>query len=121
MHRRIAFGLFLWGLVACASGGTGSGGPRRNPDVITRAEIEGTDALSALEVVQQLRPTFLRPPGQSDPVLVYVDGVRRGGLSELRSLPRETLEEIRYVNANDATLRWGTGHRSGAIEVRTRR
>ena len=121
MNRRMALGLIVMASVACASGGGGTGAPRRNPELITRAEIEATDALTALEVVQQLRPTFLRPPGQSDPVVVYVDGARRGNISELRSLQRATLEQIRYINANDATLRWGTGHRSGAIEVTTRR
>jgi hypothetical protein len=121
MNRRIALGLIVMVSVACASGGGSTGAPRRNPELITRAEIEATDALTALEVVQQLRPTFLRPPGQSDPVVVYVDGVRRGNISELRSLQRSSLEQIRYINANDATLRWGTGHRSGAIEVTTRR
>jgi hypothetical protein len=115
----MAVGLML-ALLACASGSRPSG-PRRNPELITRQEIEATDALTALEVIQQLRPTFLRPPGQADPVIVYVDGVRRGYTAELRSLQRNSLEQIRYVNANDATLRWGTGHRSGAIEVTTRR
>ena len=119
MERRMAIGLIVV-MLACASGG-GSNGPRRNPELITRQEIEATDALTALDVIQQLRPTFLRPPGQADPVIVYVDGVRRGNISELRSLARLSLEQIRYVNANDATLRWGTGHRSGAIEVTTKR
>jgi hypothetical protein len=49
--------------------------------------------------------------------LVYVDGVRSGDFSYLESLRIEEVERVRFINARDATTRWGTGHPGGAIEV----
>jgi hypothetical protein len=124
MKTRIVLGLALAAGTACASAGA-SGGPRRSSDVITQEEIEASEGLTAFDVVQQLRPQFLRPAGGGaaggDPVRVYIDGARRGGIAELRTVQRTSVAQIRYVSSNDATLRYGTGHRSGAIEVTTRR
>jgi hypothetical protein len=54
-------------------------------------------------------------------IMVYVDGVRRGGLDVLQSIGIEQVGELRFLDANDATTRYGTGHVYGAIEVRTKR
>jgi hypothetical protein len=44
-------------------------------------------------------------------------GVRMGGLEELHSIRAADVESIRFINARDATTRWGTGHMGGVIEV----
>jgi hypothetical protein len=96
--------------------------------VITEREIEESALLDAFEVVRALRPEFLRTRGSSsfrvtEPVeaQVYVDGVRTGDPASLRRLPRDVVREIRYIDAREATTRYGTGHGAGAILVATKR
>jgi hypothetical protein len=111
-------------LAACASSGGAASGDR---DVITLEQIQSVSASTAMDVIQRLRPEFVRGRGRSsvqDPTsqfpVVYVDGVRTGGLEALRSISAIDVREIRYVNSTDATTRYGTGHTGGVIEVRIR-
>jgi hypothetical protein len=101
---------------------------RYERDLITAAEIQARapDAKSAYDVVQRLRPSFLRKrPGGSlttkepAPIQVYVDGTLRGSVYVLRELISQGVIEIRYLNGPDATIRYGTGHENGAIVVKT--
>lgn len=115
-------------LTGCSAATAGSGGA--SDDVITRAEIVETRAHSAFDVVRRLRPQFLRfrgrmdtapgrtGPGMTEPV-VYIDGVRLGGVASLRSIEAVDVAEIRYMSGADATTRFGTGHVAGVILVRT--
>jgi hypothetical protein len=113
-------------LAACASS-SGTQGPARQRNLITAAEIATVQTGSAYDVVQSLRPEFLRARGTSagtgvqEFAVVYVDGVRAGDPNELRRVPREVLQEIRYLSGNDATTMYGTGHGGGAILVVTKR
>jgi hypothetical protein len=120
-------GMLLVGamLAGCASGRPR--GPQRQADVITFAEIEPLRVATAYEVVEQLRPEFFRTRGSAsvrDPTpaeaVVYLDGSRMGPPATLRSVSKTTLKEIRYLDANAATVQFGTGHRGGAILVVTR-
>ena len=119
-------------LVACGGGGSGTAAqpntasrPIRGPaDIISEAEIKATSYQNALEVVQGLRPTMMRPRGTSTSqyqVVAYMDDVRLIDLNGLSTIPSERVKEIRYINARDATTRWGTGHGSGVILVTTKR
>jgi hypothetical protein len=89
--------------------------------------MEALQVATAYEVVEQLRPEYLRnrgPTSVSRPTppeaVVYLDGVRQGGLETLRRIRKQTLREIRYMDAREATTLYGTGHRAGAILVVTR-
>jgi outer membrane cobalamin receptor len=115
---------------ACASNSVKSseeGSARASREVISRAQIETMNATDAYDVVQRIRPEFLRQRGASSIqggsqlAVVYVDGVRRGGPEALRQLRATEVEEIRFVSGTDATTRYGTDHGGGAIEVRSRR
>ena len=119
-------------LVACGGGGAGTTAqpdtqprPTRGPaDMISEAEINASAYQNALEVVQGLRPTMLRPRGTSSSqyqVVAYMDDVKLIDLNGLSTIPSERVKEIRYINARDATTRWGTGHGSGVILVTTKR
>lgn len=97
-------------------------------NVITREEIQdrAPDARTALDVVQRLRPQFLRtrPSGsvQSQntvPIKVYVDGTSRAGVASLREIQSIAVVEIVYLNGNDATMEFGREHENGAIKVKT--
>lgn len=122
-------------VVACAGGSQSGGGaaapgasPRRSGNVITAQEVAASSATNAFELVRQLRPQWLVVRGMAgtgDPgaagIQVYVDGVRRGSLDALETIGAEQVGEIRYLDASDATTRYGTGHVHGAIEVQTKR
>lgn len=95
---------------------------RHNPDLITAAEIDGTTASDALNLVQRLRPQWLRARAASpgDVVVVYVNGGRLGSAAELRNLKAETIGEMRYVRSEEAVARYGMGHSAGVILVSMR-
>ena len=97
-------------------------------NVITREEIKdrAPDAKTALDVVQRLRPQFLRtrPSGsvQSQntvPIKVYVDGSLRPSIAALREIQSHAVVEIVYLNGGDATMEFGREHENGAIKVKT--
>ena len=115
-----AFAL-AFGLAGCASAGGGGGsGPRSSGNRIVLADLEGHEQLDAYQAIQRLRPQWLRSRGSGSPVL-YVDGTRRGGMDELRSIRVADIQQLEYMSSSDASVRFGTGHQAGAILVNTRR
>jgi len=118
---------------------------KKNPYLLTRDEIAATPHLeTAYDAVQQLRPRFLRasktfdlggsmrasssPAGgtQDDPaggsvqsagILVVINGVRRGGVTELRAIRVQEIESIRFLKHDEASGIYGD--QSGVIEVKT--
>lgn len=113
--------------VGCAT--TGGSRPA-NRDVITQEEIQQVPpANTAYDVVRLLRPQFLyrrgvhsvnQPVDPSSGIMVYVDGIQAGGVDELKSIPADNVEEIRWLNARDATTKYGTNHDYGVIAVTTK-
>lgn len=97
-------------------------------DLITREEIKdrAQDATNAYDVVQRLRPQFLRTrqsgsiqQGVPVAIKVYINGSFRGSVLVLRDLTSHSIIDIAYLNGSDATTRFGTDHENGAIIVRT--
>jgi hypothetical protein len=123
----IAFGVAA---IGCGGGGSGSGAQpatgaarttRGSANLITEAEISATSYQNALEIVQNLRPAMMRPRPGGGPVMLYLDDVKMMDLNGLSTVPSGRIREIRYISAQDATTRWGTGHASGVILVTTKR
>ncbi len=119
----IAFGLAM-AVAACSSTG-GTSGPRRDPNLITAEELTEYATLSALDVVRRLRPRWLTGRGQGSGGMnrpqVLQDGARLGDPDNaLRSIAVSDIESIRYLNASDATMRYGTNFPGGAIVVTSR-
>ena len=129
-------------LVVAVSSGCSSGGsnkatgaphaPSRQQDVITAAEIaeRASEASNALQIVQKLRPQMLASRGRFSPAdsseagalpRVVVDGVAYGPIENLANLNAISVGEIRYLNATDATTRFGTGYVGGVILVTTKK
>lgn len=139
LTRTFLVGAALTGAAGCASSGTAgqaaepqtsavsSPAPRqrKDPNVITEAELASRSALTARQVIEQLRPQFLRVRGTttlgnaqtSDVIWVYFDGTRMGTLEVLNNIGAHEIREIRYLNPSEATNRYGTGHVQGAILV----
>ena len=128
-------------VLGCAGGGSGTAAQpgtgatprvtRGTSNLITESEIAATAYQNALDIVQNLRPAMLIPRGvgsdatgtttTSIPIIVYMDDVRLGEPSSMVNVPASRIKEIRFMNARDATTRWGTGHSSGVILVTTKR
>lgn len=98
---------------------------KRHPDLISFQEIEAAppSASTALNLVQHLRPNWLRGRGPSSIMLetsgvqVYVSGMLQGGASTLEQVARNSIKEIQHMRGTDAVQRYGTGHENGAILV----
>lgn len=104
---------------ACASSGSSSGTRASSSTRLEQADLESVQQLDAYQAIQRLRRLWLQPRGGISATfpVVYVDGQRRGGVDELRSIPVLTIGRIEYMNSSDATTRYGTGHDGGAILV----
>ena len=101
--------------------------------MIERAELASVWNYDALEAIRQLRPRWLRGRGPSisidgstgqltaerGRVRAYVDGIARD-LELLDMLETEDVASMRFLNASDATMRFGIGHAGGAILITTR-
>jgi hypothetical protein len=115
----------LTSLAACALS-SAPAGPSRSSGPLGAEEISSVPVSTAYEAIQTLRPQWLRRRGAislMDPNANYptviIDNIKRGELDVLKNTRAEVVTEIRYVNARDATTRYGTGFRGGAIEVTT--
>jgi len=109
---------------ACASSG-GTRTPPADRDRISAAEIAASNLRTAYDLVQQLRPRWLTARGQDsfrndNPLVVYLDGARLGGIPQLREINCAAVQEILFLDAMKATQLYGTGHRGGAIIVKSR-
>jgi hypothetical protein len=133
---------------ACASSGTApatSSASARNPNLISQQEIAASTASNAYELVERLRPQWLRPGAvgsiKADPgevraggpsavqstimqsTLVYLDNVKLGSRETLRSVSASGITSIRFLNAERATATLpdvGRDPISGAIVISTR-
>ncbi len=111
---------------ACASTGEGGSSSLGQGD-ITPEELVGTSVNDAMEAISLLRPQWLRArPSRTinDPVPVVgvvIDGMARGSRADLAQIAVGLIERISFMNAADATIRYGTGFTGGAIVVTTRR
>jgi hypothetical protein len=135
--RTIAVAVAMTALLRVSS----SAAQKRDPYLLTQEEIASRQNIrTAFEAVQQLRPRFLRgsktwtvetqggaghPESANDPsggsslsdgILVVVDGVRRGGVEELKGIAAADVESIRFIKSEEARDHYGP--QSGVIEVR---
>ncbi|HJU75329.1 MAG TPA: hypothetical protein VJ717_16420 [Gemmatimonadaceae bacterium] len=146
MRQRLIIGLLALSSIAtaCASGGSSSSpgttntatSTRRNPNLITQAEIAGAAGLENLyDVVERLRPNMLRSRGPAgrlsgasetsagataSSVKVYLNGSPVGDVTALRSIQASNVKEVKFLSASEATTFFGTGVDSGAIVVTLR-
>ena len=114
------------GLSGCATGA----GPRaaRGPsDLLTAADMGTWGADDLLTVIQRMRPHWLQARKAMNftgrlPTSVVVDGMTQPrGVEALRDYRAGDVREVRFMNANDATTRYGLGMMSGAIVVALKR
>lgn len=112
----------------CASTGTArSGAPATDRNHITTEEIRSVPARDAYDIVQRLRPDWLRPPlGRSaryETVIgFYYNKTRLPDVESLRSIEASSVTSIVFLDAAQARglPSQGTQHMAGAIVVSTR-
>lgn len=111
----------------CASTKSTSGGQRL--DVITREQILESRATNLFEVVQRLRPQWLRVTTTKSfnletEIVVYQNDMQLGGPDALRQLQPELAFEIQWVDGVKASSQFpglmSGRHVEGVIVVRTR-
>ena len=125
-------------LAACASGGAkpsaapsstaaANAAPKRgNATLITQSEIEATHLETIYDVIERLRPNWFRTRGGrseftaasgSGMLKAYLNSTPMGDVNTLRSIQANSVKEVKFLNAADATTQFGTNHDSGAILV----
>jgi hypothetical protein len=118
-------GTFTLALTPAAPGAAEGMNIESREDVLTAAEIAPHDMTTAMELIQQLRPAWLRTRGTRSfggPISprVIVDALTPQDASILETIHRDSILEMRYLTPQEATLRYGTGFPAGAIVVRTK-
>ena len=124
---RLAVAGFVAVALACATT-TRRPATGTSPSVLLADEISAAGARTVHDAIARLRPSWLRGRrgriSMQDPtageVVVYLDGARYGGQRSLASIRVETVLDLTFLAASDATTRFGTGHGGGAILIRTR-
>lgn len=130
-HRTIIGALCALLVVSgCATGGGGSSDSESSGGrfLLTEADLAEVEGLDAHDAIRRLRPNWLRYRGQAvlvgtdrESLRVYVNRNFFGDADSLKQLFVRDIQEIRYLDARQATLRFGTDHTVGAILVTTRR
>lgn len=96
----------------------------RSRSVITEDEIRARHDITAWDLIQSLHPGWLRMRGASSlsrdsPIVVYVNGMRMGGVQTLREVQASSVVQVRYYDGAEAQTVFGMDHGSGAIVVTT--
>jgi hypothetical protein len=121
--------LGLAALIGCGSGGRTEGVAPADRNVITESELTSVPSSSLYDLIEKLRPNFVRAHGQtslnapnsSNFAAVFVDGQRYGDIGQLRSLVAAQVQEVRYYDAISAQAKFGLISGSGVIEVTIKR
>ena len=133
LTRRFLLPGALLALAACATTRSDSDKEFGSTDLLTLDQITSVRATNAYEAVERLKSHWLRPKGrtqmpaapgspqfQENPVMVYLDDQRLGGVDHLRTIEIGVVQYIRHFPAAEAAARWGFDNAGGAILVSTR-
>jgi hypothetical protein len=123
--RLAALGLLLIVTASCASSQGARTSGRRDARQLSSEEIRTTSASNLYDVIRSQRPEWLIKRGQTSinlegDIVVYVDNVALGGPEALRSIDVHSVQNVRFLSASEAQMRYGVGHMHGAIVVTTR-
>jgi hypothetical protein len=128
MSRLLTLVLSL-ALIGCAAHQAEDGvqRPTRQPNFLSQEDVRNAHQNNLYDVVATLRPNWLIQRGQisfADPgagqVIVYLNDVRAGGAEFLRQISVLDVVSLRYLNATEASARFGLQQSGGAaIIIRT--
>lgn len=86
--------------------------------VLTASQIANSSATNAYDAVQFLCPPRVR--SSVDQRGIFVDGIRVGNANLLRSVPSDVIAEIRWLDARDAVIKYGSANLDGVILIITK-
>lgn len=111
------------GLAGCATGGAAGEGsaPRGSANRIVEAELQDMQQLDIFQVIQRVRPNWLRSRGGQTAQVIVDGNPQPGRLDVLRQYRAMQVQELRFMSSSDATTRYGTGYDGGAILITTKR
>jgi len=101
---RFLLAVLALGSAGCTTPRPGEGITRVNSDVITRQEVLDTGAGDLYQVVERLRPLWLRSRGirsltADTEIAVLRDGSYFGPVESLRTIPADQAYRLEYVDA----------------------
>lgn len=107
---RVSMLLLAGLLTGCAAGPRAEPAARGGGRVINEAELRSRQENSLYEVIDVLRPAWLRErpttdltgEGRPTPAQVFVDGNHRGDVEFLRQIPASDVASVRYLNVAEA-------------------
>lgn len=119
----------LAALIGCGSGGRTEAVAPADRNVITESELTSVPSSSLYDLIEKVRPNFVRSHGQtslnapnsSNFAAVFVDGQPYGDIGQLRSLVAAQVQEVRYYDAISAQSKFGLISGSGVIDVTIKR
>lgn len=118
---------FMLALTVAGCAHRAPGVQQYDSSVITRDDIERTDAVTALDVVRRLRPQYLNSRGQSSLLLdpkttpvVFLDAQPLGDVSQLDQVRVADLQEIHFFNGPQAVQKFGSRYGGGVIQLISR-
>ncbi len=125
-HARHFAAILLLAFVACASPPRSGSPTSSNRTMLASDEMQKAGYPDVYTTVQTLRPQWLQLRGQTrfratGQIKVYMDGSLLGGPEFLKQITTKSISDIRYMDALEASQRWGFDHDMGAIVVTTRR
>ena len=98
--------------------------PSRSSERLTRDEMIAINAKHLREAVRRLRPGWLRQRTSvrtaASELRVFMNSQDMGGVSFLETVRPEAVVELRFVNAIDAQVSYGTQYGRGVIVIVTR-
>jgi hypothetical protein len=113
-------------MIACTPPST-SARMARSPRVIALEEISVARSSSADDLIRRHRPLLLLPRQSRTgsalhevTPLVYVNGVRVGGIDVLQLIPATTLLRVEYLTGSQADSRFYGVHPGGVLSLVTR-
>jgi len=131
--RRPWLSTMLAGAAVCLLVGCAGSGAVSSPvgDIIREEEITkwGSIFSNAYQIVEQLRPQWLRQggehaptpgPGMIDYIVVYEDRTPMGDPDVLRTIPAQSVREIQRYRTGESLEFSPPDHPYGTIVVRTR-
>jgi len=115
-------------LAACASSGSAARTSARS-DQISSAEIASSSASNAYQLIERLRPSWLRTKigsigggARAQVIVVYLDGIRLGDVGSLRQLSTAGFKSVEWLDATRAATVLpspGSDPIAGAILIKT--
>ena len=123
--RLIPLVFALAAVIGCGatSSGMQSQEIRRSPDRITAEEMASAGVATVYDAILRLRPDWFtraamrNAGGHTDAIQVYYESTHYGTVESLRQLAVGGVQDVKLLNATDATTRFGVGNSGGAILI----